>query len=573
MWYVLNAARFGAEREALATLEESATWLEIRGSRIDTPSSAFCVDADISAAGRVYPVTLRYGLNFPSTPPAVLARTDERWSEHQYTTGELCLEYGPDNWRPDLTGADMLRSAERLLREQAHAAGPLRSVPSRHLTTVGQDFRGRFVRPLVTEAARAFWDAAPTETTFTIKFWTVLREESFVILPKEVTTLSGELWNDHSVPQGLERAALVRHGLGLLLPSGIDAPEVNSRTDLFARLSTFGFAPPDGYTPDSIELIFVKDATGYSTFWAHQDSHVSRHRALLSNGGQRLSVAHAALSTKKVGVVGCGSAGGKIATMLARSGVLTFVLVDDDILLPENVLRNDLDWSHVGEHKADALAERISLVAPSATCDVRRQRLGGQESNASADWALTRLRGCDLIVDATASSHVFNLLAGIARGHRTLIWLEVFAGGIGGMIARARPRLDPDPFSVRARIAGWCEEKGIPAPASGPTPYEGILDDSLPLIADDADVTVIAAHAARMCIDALLSIDPSSFPASAYMIGLARHWIFDQPFHTWPIDVGKFEGVPEAQAPVDPAHVETILGLIHAAADASSNSS
>ena len=42
------------------------------------------------------------------------------------------------------------------------------------------------------------------------------------------------------------------------------------------------------------------------------------------------------------------------------------------------------------------------------------------------------------------------------------------------------------------------------------------------MIADDADVSVIAAHAARMGIDLLIPREPSAYPDSVYMIGLSK---------------------------------------------------
>ena len=65
---------------------------------------------------------------------------------------------------------------------------------------------------------------------------------------------------------------------------------------------------------------------------------------------------------------------------------------------------------------------------------------------------------------------------------------------------------------------------------------EGFEDETL--IADDADVTVIAGHAARLAIDTLVQREPSLFPVSAYMIGLAKAWAFSAPFETYPIDLG-----------------------------------
>ncbi|EOW4018005.1 ThiF family adenylyltransferase, partial [Vibrio parahaemolyticus] len=49
------------------------------------------------------------------------------------------------------------------------------------------------------------------------------------------------------------------------------------------------------------------------------------------------------LSDKKVGLVGCGSVGSKVAASLCRSGVGNFLLIDEDIFFPDNIVRNDLD--------------------------------------------------------------------------------------------------------------------------------------------------------------------------------------------------------------------------------------
>ena len=67
---------------------------------------------------------------------------------------------------------------------------------------------------------------------------------------------------------------------------------------------------------------------------------------------------------RTVALVGCGSMGSKIAVALARAGVGHFLLVDDDILLPENLVRHDLDWREIGTHKAASLSRRIQLVNP-----------------------------------------------------------------------------------------------------------------------------------------------------------------------------------------------------------------
>src|SRR5690606_29956851 len=120
---------------------------------------------------------------------------------------------------------------------------------------------------------------------------------------------------------------------------------------------------------------------------------------------------------------------------------------------------------------------------------------GGQESSTSTESALQDLAECDLIIDATADPQIFNLCASISRSHKkSYIWGEVFGGGIGGLICRARPELDPPPHSSRRQIANWCREQGIPWDGTQAGDYHISRDDLPPLIADDGDVSVIASH-------------------------------------------------------------------------------
>ena len=95
-----------------------------------------------------------------------------------------------------------------------------------------------------------------------------------------------------------------------------------------------------------------------------------------------------------------------------------------------------------------------------------------------------------------------------------------------------------------------------------------------PLIADDADVTVIASHAARMGIDMLIPRSPSMFPNSVYMIGLAKGWIFEQPFETHPIEVGPpvaSEPAPEIDPEVAKEELLKIFQLYNEHKDAASS--
>ena len=117
MWYLKDSRRFTNEQAELASLQAEGDWLTIEGRRLD--AGKLIIDIEIQVGDRTYPAMLRYPSTFPHSPPSVLPRSPARWSGHQYGQGELCLEWGPDTWQPTLTGADMVRSAYKLLVTEA----------------------------------------------------------------------------------------------------------------------------------------------------------------------------------------------------------------------------------------------------------------------------------------------------------------------------------------------------------------------------------------------------------------------------------------------------------------------
>jgi hypothetical protein len=88
----------------------------------------------------------------------------------------------------------------------------------------------------------------------------------------------------------------------------------------------------------------------------------------------------------------------------------------------------------------------------------------------------------------------------------------------------------------------WCDAHGVPAPLAGlVAPYSTAASDGVPLVADDAEVSIIAGHLARFVTDVLVRPKASVFPEPAYAIGLRKAWIFSQPFEIWPIQLSHAE--------------------------------
>lgn len=555
MWYIENLLRFRREQEAIEALASTVNWLQpIRWYTDD--SLRLILDADVSIDGRTFPILLRYPNHFPHSPPLVLPRgVTERWSAHQYGSGgELCLEFGPDNWHPEVTGADMILSAHRLLLGERPSPNEQGVVASRHKTTLGQDLRYQFTRFLVTRKFEEIVADIPVGTMLSANTIGILHQESYVNVVSSIIIPGSETWLE-GVPEPLKFVGYERPIALFRWPDGAPLPPEESLVAFRSAL-----AERNMLLPAVTYAMLVQGSRIRAYYLSEGDDKIQEVSIIPPQPyAARLDKSHSPLNTRKVGIVGCGSLGSKLAVMLARSGVSKFLLVDDDILFPDNLVRHDSDWRDVGTHKADSVASRIQLVNPAATCERRRHRLGGQEASGSIESLIDGLANCDLIVDSTADPSVFNYLcAAVASGKKPLLWAEVFAGGFGGLIARHRPLLEPGPATMRRAIENWCSDRGKPA-VRATNDYGG--GPGTPAIAADADVTAIAAHASRMAIDMLIPQDPSMFPNSVYLIGLAKGWIFESPFETYPIDVGPPITL-DSQKELNPEEVATELKKI-----------
>jgi sulfur-carrier protein adenylyltransferase/sulfurtransferase len=155
-----------------------------------------------------------------------------------------------------------------------------------------------------------------------------------------------------------------------------------------------------------------------------------------------------------------------------------------------------------------------------------------------------------------------------------MIWIEVFGGGIGGLVARSRPGVDPTPQEMSGVYLQYCSSNPDGMPQATGADYAAENEDHEVVVASDADVGVIADHAARLVPDCLMAPEQSRFPHSMYLIGLAKGWVFDEPFATIPLSMeacraeGWMEHTEKELADDD---VAFLLGLIHKNSDAAAN--
>jgi sulfur-carrier protein adenylyltransferase/sulfurtransferase len=543
IWWTDQPIRAQAERTAVADLADRSPWLVNVAWRLAS-NLQLAADFDFELGERTIPLTLIYPDFFPDTAPSILPRDGVRLSGHQYgAAGELCLEHRPDNWTPEVTGAMMIESAHRLLASEQETG---EAAPSDHRTLPAQRSRGAMLRFLF---SREVWAGLlMVEVGQAIE--AEIQEHDFAgfyaAQLSHIGPADAPIWSE---PRKRGHGARKMRAIVLRVPEGA-ARKSNNFDELMTLLNGNGF---DAITAD---LANAADWSGVIIFdgvniqapmvFGNDGSRnlINYELVLAELDGVRLDPEYGRLAAAKVAVVGCGSVGSKVAVQLARSGVGNFVLVDGDVLASGNLVRNELDWRAVGIHKAPALAARIKEVSADCVVTTRTTVMGGQESAGTISATMRDIEGCDLIIDATADAPVFNLCAAIARrAEKPMCWAQVFGAGAGGIVVRLRPSIDPTPLTARKRIESWYADQGVEWPDDGSSqPYTETSGAGTPLIADDADVSVIAAHLARFALDLLARPDATIFPYSAYLIGLSQRWLFTAPFDVRPIDLGESDG-------------------------------
>jgi hypothetical protein len=147
--------------------------------------------------------------------------------------------------------------------------------------------------------------------------------------------------------------------------------------------------------------------------------------------------------------------------------------------------------------------------------------------------------------------------------------MEVFGGGIGGLVARSRPDKDPVPQDMRTAFLRFCEANPDKIPELQLEDYAAEREGNV-IVASDAEAGVVAHHAVRFVTDCLCE-ENSKFPFSMYLLGFQAAWVFHAPFETIPISMENYspKGWTEDQnQPLEEADAAFLIGLLERKIDA-----
>lgn len=522
---------------------------------------------------RQIPLHLVFPAMFPELPPFVIPSDDEvRLSQHQYGEGgELCLQYRPDNWHPDCKSTDVVRSAYALLQATTEDSS-YSEVESDHPQDLPSLIAGvsfRFLLPFDTaHLLRRQLAGHVRELDFSLEW----RAGATEVLVARVARIRWQT-EECLVAGGPGLAGRLVPGLLYRLPSIRDIPDAPPE-----ELGTLVFQQLPVWLRDWVSkrrdnLIVVSNGKQEVLIRVRGKGPEQKIAAFLTiypPQAKERRTHGKAFYRSSVCVIGAGSLGSKVAATLAREGVGNFMLLDNDVLWSDNLVRNELDELDVGHHKADALKTRLHRIMPSVRVGALEMSLTSQ-SSVQAIARLNEIIGsCDLVIDTTADSGVFRMAAAVCtQKQKPLVWGRVYAGGIGGVIARSVPQEDPPPMVAASQLRAWCDANDQSPPIGRERDY-GLESDDMdePLFASDSDVAIIANRLVRHALDALSSAEARVHPEPAYFIGLRRGWIFEHPFDTHPVAYAASEGWESGTEIFDTNSLDRVLKHLEAHCDA-----
>lgn len=571
--------RMALEKRLLDELTSCKAWFRLEGWAPAEDGDA-SVNFQLQLPLLTFEGVLVYPPYFPDVPAFIRPRKQgERWSGHQFEgSGVLCLERGPDNWHPGITGADLVDSAYRLLcNEVVRVVVPeVPAVPSRHTETLGQWVRSEKFRFVVTRGLLDALASLPFGKPAPLKSATTYIGSKSVTVVTAVGDGGGVRVTD--VPDAVVLEGRERSGWLLHVESVSRFGSVIAVAGLKDGLGS-AWPWPEGLA-ETFQMLVMRDAQGAIRAFilaGGTKSWIVECKVIDFSGDQpaRLHAALAKLSDLSVAIVGLGSVGSKIAVSLARTGIKRFVLIDDDVLTPQNLVRNELDWRAVGFEKAEAVARAIRRIVPGATIVPFAIGVATQENPRVAATVVESVTSCNLVVDATANANTFVTLAAVCKRARIpLVWGELFAGGTGALMARSRPSLDADALAVRGHIHGVLDTLP-PIPDQQAADYGLEADDNV-LVAGDAEVSALAASMTQFALDALCADSTSEYPYAAYLFGYKKYWKFKQPFDTIPIDCSgalRPEAQPEPLTAEETSAVADLASAMERTRDATDNGS
>lgn len=503
----------------------------------------------------------KYPLSYPSAPPDIFPKNrSSKWvRKHQYKKeGRFCLDIREKTWCSRLTAADIIKSVQTLLI----AEGIREITKSDKLLVYEEPEPTRIDRLLRYKKCVLPSDLSFPEDhnygrinyvyqwnpeTYRLIITDVFEEEN-----KQESTLAKQIWLEDALRtkyKGLWVRVNKDQFIELILMD--DAQAILKKINEYAVFAeTFSVEEYFGKGSQWKFLVFTNEypKLPFLLEYNSEKQTISKYGTYILDINQLATRMpnkdnYEFLRKKKVSIIGCGSGGSKDAEYLVKSGVGRIVLIDDDTLQTENILRHSCQLDDLSIEKVYAVKNMLRKINPFVDVQTLRQNLDVIDTKTDE-----LIRDSDLIILATASNEeLFNEYA-FPRGIPA-IYSKVYPMGFGGEIIRIIPGLTPcfecSHYFKEVLIQEWKPDAEFPEYDT--VSYDVLSDGTqipLPALAVDSDF--ISLIGVKMALEVLIEKDLENLANSTHirLWGNNKEWIFNQEYQCISIANDKIKSIP-----------------------------
>ena len=384
-----------------------------------------------------YDFTASFNRYFPNIPIQIEANTVFR-TPHKYEGGTMCLKWGQDNWSSEVRLVDLIENLYELLFQE-NPLGHERGISeSGDVFTLGQELRRGTKNTIILP-----FPLSEFESKDGFLYCSIV-DGAYEDMCTLIVSKIGE---KDIFKSDAKKTVFAYH----ILSKTID--EIN-QDDIKAECTNNENRPT---------ILFFKNEKAMAIFSDHEECKKYCLSCLVNDYEmkKRVGIDEAVLK-KRITIIGLGSIGSRVALDLARAGFSNFYFVDDDVMLPFNVVRHELTNMNVGEFKVNALKDTIQKNINEKT-DIKVSRLAmtGQESSRSTASFLENCSESSLIIDCTACDSVLLMLNQMTEEKGIpVISGTVIPGGLGNIVL-IKKRSGANLESVLASYYQWKNDKDI----------------------------------------------------------------------------------------------------------------
>jgi len=519
----------------------------------------------------------KYPPSYPSAPPDIFPKNrSSKWvPRHQYVKeGRFCLDIREKIWCSRLTAADIIKSVQTLLI----AEGIRKITKSDKLLVYEEPELTRIDRLLRQKRC-----VLPSDLSFPedqnygcLNYVYKLNSGTYRLIitdffegeSKRESTLVKQIWLADTL-----RTKYKGFWVRVNKDQFIELLLIDDAQEAFKRLSSYATFPEDlnfeeyfgkgSYwkflmlTSEYPHLPFLLDYNSEKQSISRYGVYVYDINHLIARMPSKEN--YEFLSRKKVAIIGCGAGGSKDAEYLVKSGVGKIVLIDDDTLQTENILRHSCQLDDLSIEKVYAVKDKLKKINPYVEVQPLRKNL--DIIDAKTDELI---RDSDLIIVATAANEELINEYAFPRGIPA-IYSKVYPMGFGGEIIRIIPGLTPcfecSHYFKEALLQEYKPEAKFPEMHSAS--YDTLSDGTyvpIPALAVDSDF--ISLIGVKMALEVLIENDPKALIGSSHirLWGNKKEWVFDQGYQCISIENDKVKSFPNCIMCYGDSVIEKELG-------------